>query len=539
MADNTVLTSPNTEAMNQLKDPLVATVDKGEPPSEWASSTLTALGPAESKSGPAEATQLSNRDPATPSSTGGASSTATTPGVPVPGAYPRENHVGSSSISEDAHYVKDTAVHALETAKEYVVTTSEHVGAKVGEYLPESVASYLPPSMHPAHSDAKSLSSGPAETARNSDQVTVEGVPTSTHAPTSPESHSPGHNEPKSETMRESQPSTFLSTPSRGDGSGASEDASTHSLAGSRVHDRKSPNNVIECDSYSFTTAPNVAEFPQLNAELKKKPEQTSKSVNPPDHQDRPNIEHHAEETRCIPPVRVAAPDLPTETKWHAPDRSASGQAIPNVIARDYPVGSVDVKNFGFTHRDSGSSDVATPGHGDANVAAAAAASPALPPTPGMGESLKGKEKEKSVDRGKDEALTRAGDHAVTPSSGITAADLIQERATADPGASTSATDAPPPGLPARKTEAANQTATSTGNTSQKRTIHSEPAAGKPVVRSASQSKASSGNGTQKTKSGFMEKIKGEMMVLSGKLEHKQEKVDEGKRMMGKSASKN
>jgi hypothetical protein len=36
-----------------------------------------------------------------------------------------------------------------------------------------------------------------------------------------------------------------------------------------------------------------------------------------------------------------------------------------------------------------------------------------------------------------------------------------------------------------------------------------------------------------------MDKLRGEMKVLSGKLEHKQEKVEEGRRMMGKAGSKN
>jgi len=105
-------------------------------------------------------------------------------------------------------------------------------------------------------------------------------------------------------------------------------------------------------------------------------------------------------------------------------------------------------------------------------------------------------------------------------------------------GATTAVPDATPP-PPAKEHETGGlnvtPTSTSTSSTSHKSIVPSEPAAGKPPSSSPSHSQASAG----KTKSGFMDKIKGEIKVLSGKLEHKQEKVDEGKRMMGKSASKN
>jgi uncharacterized protein YjbJ (UPF0337 family) len=35
-------------------------------------------------------------------------------------------------------------------------------------------------------------------------------------------------------------------------------------------------------------------------------------------------------------------------------------------------------------------------------------------------------------------------------------------------------------------------------------------------------------------KTGFMNKVKGEMKVLSGKLTHKEDKIEEGRRLMGK-----
>lgn len=49
-------------------------------------------------------------------------------------------------------------------------------------------------------------------------------------------------------------------------------------------------------------------------------------------------------------------------------------------------------------------------------------------------------------------------------------------------------------------------------------------------------SKASSGNGGSPHKSKFMDRIKGEVKVISGKLAHNEEKVEEGRRLMGKSA---
>lgn len=39
---------------------------------------------------------------------------------------------------------------------------------------------------------------------------------------------------------------------------------------------------------------------------------------------------------------------------------------------------------------------------------------------------------------------------------------------------------------------------------------------------------------TVRKKPGFMDKLKGEMKVISGKLSHKESKVEEGRRMMGR-----
>ena len=72
----------------------------------------------------------------------------TTPGLHVPGAFP--DPYPKSDVVKDVQYVKDTAISALQSAKEYVSTGVEDVkrlmedtGDTVGEYLPQSVNAYL------------------------------------------------------------------------------------------------------------------------------------------------------------------------------------------------------------------------------------------------------------------------------------------------------------------------------------------------------------------------------------------------------------
>jgi hypothetical protein len=73
----------------------------------------------------------------------------TTPGLKVPGAFP--GPYPKSAVQQDIQYVKDTAIVALQSAKEYVSTSVEDVkrliensGDTVGGYLPQSVTAYLP-----------------------------------------------------------------------------------------------------------------------------------------------------------------------------------------------------------------------------------------------------------------------------------------------------------------------------------------------------------------------------------------------------------
>jgi hypothetical protein len=79
--------------------------------------------------------------------------TVTTPGLHVPGAffgpYPKSGVV-KQDIQQEIQYVKDTAISALQTAKEYMPTSVEDVkrlvestGDTVGGYLPQSVTAYL------------------------------------------------------------------------------------------------------------------------------------------------------------------------------------------------------------------------------------------------------------------------------------------------------------------------------------------------------------------------------------------------------------
>ena len=77
-------------------------------------------------------------------------SNVTTPGLHVPGAFPGPFPKSGVVQQDIQHYVKDTAISALQTAKEYMPTSVEDVkrlientGDTVGGYLPQSVTAYL------------------------------------------------------------------------------------------------------------------------------------------------------------------------------------------------------------------------------------------------------------------------------------------------------------------------------------------------------------------------------------------------------------
>lgn len=100
-----------------------------EPASEWAFSTIDALGPVSSQD------QIA--------------SNASTPGLQVPGAFP-DPYPKAVVVQQDIQYVKDAAFNALQTAKGYMPTSvedvkrfMEHTGDRVGGYFPQSVTAYL------------------------------------------------------------------------------------------------------------------------------------------------------------------------------------------------------------------------------------------------------------------------------------------------------------------------------------------------------------------------------------------------------------
>ena len=81
--------------------------------------------------------------------TSAGASNPTTPGLHVPGAFPGP-YPKSDTVQQDLQHVKDTAISALQTAKEYMSTSVddvkrliENTGDTVGGYLPQSVTAYL------------------------------------------------------------------------------------------------------------------------------------------------------------------------------------------------------------------------------------------------------------------------------------------------------------------------------------------------------------------------------------------------------------
>lgn len=116
-----------------LLSPKITDRPVGEPASDWASSTLDALGPTNIS------TNVEDQIASNP----------TTPGLHVPGAFPGP-YPKSSAVQQDVQYVKDKAISALQSAKDYMSTSVgdvkrliENTGDTVGGYLPQSVTAYL------------------------------------------------------------------------------------------------------------------------------------------------------------------------------------------------------------------------------------------------------------------------------------------------------------------------------------------------------------------------------------------------------------
>ena len=109
------------------ENPALATPRDQQPASEWASTTLSALDPA-------------NDIPQAPQ----VHSPPETPGLSMPGSFPIPKQ---GLVAPD---IQGVASDALKTAKEYAQMASQGAqnavqtaGGKVGGYLPTSVASYL------------------------------------------------------------------------------------------------------------------------------------------------------------------------------------------------------------------------------------------------------------------------------------------------------------------------------------------------------------------------------------------------------------
>ena len=100
--------------------PSLATPNPSEPADEWASSTLDAVSE--------EQKRVQGVQSEVPHST------ASTPGVNFPGAFPGKP-AGASAVQADVGYVRDAAYSALETAKGYVGSAGETVAGDIPERL--------------------------------------------------------------------------------------------------------------------------------------------------------------------------------------------------------------------------------------------------------------------------------------------------------------------------------------------------------------------------------------------------------------------
>ncbi|KAF8957161.1 hypothetical protein BDZ97DRAFT_1847597 [Flammula alnicola] len=549
----------NANANADASETLAKLSDEGEPPAQWALHTLDALGPVMSEPYPAD-------EPAHIAGTAGTedllnqqpSSTATTPGSVgqlVPGAFPGGGNVPPVH-QHDAHGVNDVGHTALETVREYAVKTGETVGG----YLPASVAAYLPasttnsqinnnstspPSQELSQDSHPSLSGGvgtlpgpPGEIAAavrpderkgdkspdatpdvdctsksktNTDTSPAMNISTSTTTsstndidPTVKENSLASH--PESETMPDTDTGFAKLPEGRGqevlpshdddnsnnartgkntesslrpgledqDATGASTDASTRSLAGSRFSRGgwDTTNNTPGTSMFGGHGAASVKQAQGGDGDGR----------TPTLKEEDSDVSSQAQPLTESKPQAQAQPLTESKPQAQAQPRPQSGQHFdkPVTDAREHPLAAEEARKFGSEQGKPGAaakystdSAVATPGHtmpvkdveGTSGVSAAAAG--------GAGTA----------------AGTDAADHAAPPAS-------------------------------AEAANSANATTT-------------------PAATAAKQA-VKGENGTKHEsvkKPGFLDRLRGEMKVLTGKLEHKEEKVEEGRRMMGKSTA--
>ncbi|KDR78062.1 hypothetical protein GALMADRAFT_245041 [Galerina marginata CBS 339.88] len=546
MADNIVHTSSNDVNDKPLPalDPLPTPRDKDEPPSQWAASTIDALAPgppglhsADKPPGGMAAVTSTYNTPAYPPST------ATTPGNEFPGAFPRGH--GQSQSGVTTQDVRDAAASAMETAKGYAISAKDTVGG----YLPSSVAAYLPQSL------TTDKSAAPNPNGEREADV-LERTPSTGRQPSD---NSLARPQPESETMRDSdsivdnKSGTTSGTPSSQQQDNVEEpstDASTRSLAGSRVDtwsrtatpgansmlgdasiNDSADSNTRNGDGTLKTPASAIVEAQADHSAQHLDDNSNSGETN----LERPDIQHHAEETRHIP--SDASPPDPVPTP-NAKSPSSIHPDSPNTAGREYPFSSGEEKELreggrpdtmrGFVHG-SVDSTKATPGHepvgtqeNKGNLSSLVDSAKA---TAGHGSSVDSTKATPGhgpmggpQDKGRGEA-----DIGMLPSTrGVNAA--LNTKTEATPTSSGSATATPKDADHKPKT-AGDDAPLGIGPT--------------PPSHAKSDSDSANSKEKPKTKSGFMDKIRGEMKVLSGKLEHDQEKVDEGRRMMGKPTTGN
>ncbi|KAH9485491.1 hypothetical protein JR316_0002399 [Psilocybe cubensis] len=563
MADNIVNTN-HTSLMTEDTHSFDAIDDRGGQVHRPTSSSLNALGPVVPESYPADRPF------------GGHASNPTTPGERLPGAFPQTKeaeHV--SSLSRDADYVKEAASSALETAKDYVYSAGEVVGG----YLPKSVAAYLPTNGSPRQGDEASQHH--ESSARRNETFTESH----SYTPSGPEVHEDSSKEKntlesvgitgtrviedrrlvgdtpnpsKSTTQDNNEPirpqDNSLTLPRFGTTGidysisnnrsgaastvskqydGASTDASTRTLAGSRIdtwsHAGTATSSTKEADvrnrDGTMKTSSSAADSCQRNHTIQDKEHSDFSNK-----ADRPEFEHHPEEPHLltVPPVsksahKSAAPHVNSPPVTRGREHFAAVEKSTKPRSDSKP----------FSHQDSLGSTVATPGHdghaepsgkGKENVSDVATNANSYAPTSAETGALAG------AVTGTDTSSMHptVNNPPTTDDTGAWAAKVVQ-------GLDTPA---------AERNVNAQQTVghltptaqVNTGGTDGNTPIISKEIADEHRTDSSVLAKTKGGSAT-KTK--FMDKLRGEIKVLSGKLEKSPEKVQEGRRMMGKPTLKN
>ncbi|KAF9526173.1 hypothetical protein CPB83DRAFT_908575 [Crepidotus variabilis] len=520
-----------------LPNPALATPRTEEPADQWASSTLSALDPNTTTDSYVSGPHVSKE---TQHFTTGTASTATTPGVNMPGGFPGSKS-GPGIVQPDMEQMKGAALNAYETVQGYAVsaaatasTAAQSAGETVGQYLPESMKGYLPGTTAEVNPNRTLPSEELTQNAHPSTRGgvgTLPGPPGEADVAVLPHERTGGVSTDKLVNESISGASLNKSSP-------ISTTTNNNAAVTSSI-----PKNINPESTHTGFIPTSLAA--DSTTSIAKLPEE-SRHHNLPTHDDESStvlgksagvgkLPGSADESgvALVPDERKATAD--DQSKLSAPSMASAGadtDASVKTLAGSRMGGQPQAPPSLTTGLDSESN---TSGRAPGGVGAGSGAAIGGPQTQARQHPLSQDEKgafEKNnknfmtkdqVDTNVSSIGAPVATGASVPQATSSSADKLGHKDTPS-----TSTGAPAPGMLTNDSNVATPghgDTPSTMKSSQDKEINKS-------AHSASPS-SDSGSGPAK-KTGFMSKVKGEMKVLSGKMSKDEAKIEEGRKLMGK-----